>query len=315
MRNNKKVILVTGGAGFIGKHLCMHLCNNKNNYVICLDNLFSGQIENIIQLKSNCNFEFVRQDVCTPINLKIDEIYHLACPASPVYYQKQPVETIKTNVIGSLNVLELAYKNNAKVLLSSTSEVYGDPLQNPQDEKYWGNVNPVGIRSCYDEGKRCAETLFMDFHKQYNLKIKIARIFNTYGPNMRIDDGRVVSNFIVQALRKKNLTVYGSGNQKRSFCFIDDLVPGLVKLMDSDSNIYYPINLGNPESLKIVNLCKIIIKLTNSNSNIVFKKLPDDDPKLREPCIDLAKKVLDWKPKIKLNLGLLQTIKYFKQVL
>jgi len=307
-----KTILVTGGAGFIGSHLCKRLLN-ENHKVICLDNLFTGSLNNIESLISNNNFEFVNHDIIKPYYTDfIDEIYNLACPASPIHYQSNPIKTIKTCTIGVINMLGLAKKNNAKILQASTSEVYGDPKVHPQNEDYNGNVNPLGHRSCYDEGKRCAETLFMDYKREHNLNIKIVRIFNTYGPNMSKNDGRVVSNFITQALDGKDITVYGDGSQTRSFQFVDDLINGLIKMMNSD--FIGPINLGNPAELSMKDLASRIIKLTNSSSKIIYKKLPDDDPKRRRPDINLANSKLDWNPVIDLDTGIKKTINYFKTI-
>ena len=306
-----KTILVTGGAGFIGSHLCERLLTDDDK-VICLDNLFTGSLDNIEVLKSNINFEFVNHDITKPyFRDGIDEIYNLACPASPIHYQSNPIKTVKTCTIGVINMLGLAKKNNAKILQASTSEVYGDPDVHPQKEDYNGNVNTIGLRSCYDEGKRCAETLFMDYKREHNLNIKIVRIFNTYGPNMTKNDGRVVSNFILQALQNDNITIYGDGSQTRSFQFIDDLVEGLIKMMNSDS--VGPINLGNPIELSMTDLAYKVIKLTNSSSDIIYKKLPKDDPKRRKPDISLAKSTLDWSPVIDLETGLKKTINYFKK--
>ena len=306
-----KTILVTGGAGFIGSHLCERLLSD-NHKVICLDNLFTGSLDNIEVLKSNINFEFVNHDITKPYFRDcIDEIYNLACPASPIHYQSNPIKTVKTCTIGVINMLGLAKKNNAKILQASTSEVYGDPDVHPQKEDYNGNVNTLGFRSCYDEGKRCAETLFMDYKREHNLNIKIVRIFNTYGPNMTKNDGRVVSNFILQALQNDNITIYGDGSQTRSFQFIDDLVEGLIKMMNSDN--VGPINLGNPIELSMTDLAYKVIKLTNSSSDVIYKKLPKDDPKRRRPDISLAKSILDWSPVIDLETGLKRTINYFKQ--
>ena len=306
-----KTILVTGGAGFIGSHLCERLLIDDHK-VICLDNLFTGSLDNIEVLKSNINFEFVNHDITKPyFRDGIDEIYNLACPASPIHYQSNPIKTVKTCTIGVINMLGLAKKNNAKILQASTSEVYGDPDVHPQKEDYNGNVNTIGLRSCYDEGKRCAETLFMDYKREHNLNIKIVRIFNTYGPNMTKNDGRVVSNFILQALQNDNITIYGDGSQTRSFQFIDDLVEGLIKMMNSDS--VGPINLGNPIELSMTDLAYKVIKLTNSSSDIIYKKLPKDDPKRRKPDISLAKSTLDWSPVIDLETGLKKTINYFKK--
>ena len=305
----KKTILVTGGAGFIGSHLCKRLLN-ENHYVICLDNLFTGTLKNIEQFENINNFEFVNHDTTKPYYRdNIDEIYNLACPASPIHYQSNPIKTVKTCTIGVINMLGLAKKNNAKILQASTSEVYGDPEIHPQKEDYNGNVNTLGYRSCYDEGKRCAETLFMDYKREHNLNIRIVRIFNTYGPNMTKNDGRVVSNFILQALKGEDITVYGDGSQTRSFQFIDDLVNGLMKMMNSDS--VGPINLGNPIELSMKDLATMVIKLTNSSSNIIYKDLPEDDPKRRKPDISLAKSILDWSPVIDLETGLKKTINYF----
>jgi UDP-glucuronate decarboxylase len=309
-----KKIIVTGGSGFLGSHLCEHLIK-KNNYVICIDNLYSSNINNIKHLVKKKNFQFIKQDITLPFNFNADEIYNLACPASPIHYQNDPVKTIKTNVSGSLNVLDLAYETNAKVLLASTSEVYGDPLVHPQNETYWGNVNPIGVRSCYDEGKRCAETLFFDFFRQYNLKIKVTRIFNTYGPNMHINDGRVISNFVVQAIQNKPLTIYGNGEQTRSFCYVDDLINGLVKMMDSNDKITGPINLGNPYECQINYIAKKIIELSKSKSSIVNKPLPKDDPLKRKPDIRKARKLLNWEPVFSLEQGIINTINYFKNYL
>ena len=305
----KKTILVTGGAGFIGSHLCKRLLN-ENHYVICLDNLFTGTFKNIVELEKNNNFEFVNHDITKPYYRdNIDEIYNLACPASPIHYQSNPIKTVKTCTIGVINMLGLAKKNNAKILQASTSEVYGDPEIHPQNEDYNGNVNTLGYRSCYDEGKRCAETLFMDYKREHNLNIRIVRIFNTYGPNMTKNDGRVVSNFILQALNGKDITVYGDGSQTRSFQFIDDLVNGLIKMMNGNS--VGPINLGNPIELSMKDLATMVIKLTNSSSNIIYEDLPEDDPKRRRPDINLAKSILDWSPIIDLETGLKKTINYF----
>jgi UDP-glucuronate decarboxylase len=304
-----KTVLVTGGAGFIGSHLCKRLLN-ENHKVICLDNLFTGSLDNIDSFIGNNNFEFVNHDITKPYYRdNIDEIYNLACPASPIHYQSNPIKTVKTCTIGVINMLGLAKKNNAKILQASTSEVYGDPEIHPQKEDYNGNVNTLGYRSCYDEGKRCAETLFMDYRREHNLNIRIVRIFNTYGPNMTKNDGRVVSNFILQALKGEDITVYGDGSQTRSFQFIDDLVEGLLKMMNSDS--LGPINLGNPIELSMKDLAAMVIRLTNSSSKIIYNKLPEDDPKRRRPDINLAKSILDWSPIIDLETGLQKTINYF----
>ena len=306
-----KKILVTGGAGFIGSHLCKKLLEEGND-VLCLDNYFTGTKENISSLFKSPYFEVIRHDVCFPLYVEVDEIYNLACPASPIHYQHDPVQTTKTSVHGAINMLGLAKRINARILQASTSEIYGDPETHPQEENYWGNVNPIGPRSCYDEGKRCAETLFFDYYRQHNLDIKVVRIFNTYGPNMHPNDGRVVSNFIVQALTNQDITVYGNGDQTRSFCYIDDLISGIFKMMSSEEKFIGPVNLGNPVEFKIIDLAKTIIKLTNSKSNIVNKELPTDDPIRRKPNISLAKNVLDWEPSFNLEEGLKLTIDYFK---
>jgi UDP-glucuronate decarboxylase len=302
-------ILVTGGAGFLGSHLCKRLLNDGHE-VIALDNLFTGSKSNIQEHLTNPRFEFIRHDVTIPIFLEVDGIYNLACPASPVKYQIDPVQTMKTSVHGAINMLGLAKRTKSKILQSSTSEIYGDPKVSPQDEKYWGNVNPIGIRSCYDEGKRAAETLFNDYHRQYNVNTRIARIFNTYGPKMSATDGRVVSNFIVQALKGQDITIYGNGKQTRSFCYVDDLIDGLVKLFESE-NTNQPVNLGNPTPINMIDLANEIIKLTNSKSKIVFKDLPQDDPVDRLPDISVAQKILKWEPKIDRTTGLKMTINYF----
>tara|TARA_B100000700_G_scaffold9873_1_gene9875 strand:+ start:2883 stop:3815 length:933 start_codon:yes stop_codon:yes gene_type:complete len=307
-----KKILITGGAGFIGSHLCKKLLDEGND-VLCIDNYFTGCKENISSLFDNPYFEVIRHDICFPLYVEVDEIYNLACPASPIHYQHDPVQTTKTSVHGAINMLGLAKRINARILQASTSEVYGDPECHPQEESYWGNVNPIGPRSCYDEGKRCAETLFFDYHRQHQLDIKVVRIFNTYGPNMHPNDGRVVSNFIMQALQNIDITVYGDGSQTRSFCYIDDLVNGMVKMMNSSKNITGPINLGNPTEYKIVELANTIIKLTNSKSKIILKPLPTDDPLRRKPDISSAKKNIDWEPNVSLDDGLKQTIKYFQE--
>ena len=311
----KKTILVTGGAGFIGSHLCEKLIN-QGNRVICLDNFFTGSKKNIKHFLKNKDFELIRGDVTRPIRIKekIDEIYNLACPASPVHYQEDPVETVRTNVLGAINVLDLTKRVKARVFQASTSEIYGDPLEHPQKETYWGNVNCLSPRACYDEGKRCAETLFMDYYREYGADISIMRIHNTYGPKMALDDGRVVSNFIVQALENKPLTVYGRGQQTRSFMYIDDLVEAMVKLMNK-RNFIGPVNIGNPQEMKVIDLAKKIINLTNSRSQIVYNSLPQDDPQRRRPDIGLAKKVLNWQPQIDLDSGLNQTIEYFRQII
>jgi len=310
----KKRILVTGGAGFIGSHLCERLLASGHD-IICLDNFFTGQKANIAHLIGNPYFELVRHDVTFPYYVEVDEIYNLACPASPVKYQLDPVQTVKTSVHGAINMLGLAKRTNAKILQASTSEVYGDPEVHPQPEDYQGKVNPVGIRACYDEGKRCAETLFFDYHRQRHVKVKVARIFNTYGPRMHPNDGRVVSNFIVQALKGQDITIYGDGNQTRSFCYIDDLVDGLIRLMDSGDGLTGPVNLGNPREITIRELTTKIIDFTGSRSKIVFLPLPQNDPTRRQPAIDLARKELGWQPGVELEEGLAKTIDYFRGVL
>ena len=310
MKKNKK-ILIAGGAGFIGSHICEKLVL-QGNKVFCVDNLLTGKKDNIKHLLNTKNFKFIKKDINQKIFLNVDEIYNLACPASPPKYQKNPVETVKASVLGSINLLELAKKVNAKILQASTSEIYGNPKEHPQKETYNGNVNPIGIRSCYDEGKRCAETLFFDYHRQKKVKIKVARIFNTYGPKMDFFDGRVISNFIVQCIKNKNLTIHGKGKQTRSFCYIDDMVDALIKFMNLKSNFTGPLNLGNPYEINIFKIAKKIKKLTNSKSKIIFLNLPVDDPIKRKPDISLAKKKLKWKPKISLEIGIKKTIKYFK---
>ncbi len=307
-----KRILITGGAGFIGSHLSERLLNEGND-IICLDNFFTGSKDNIRHLIGNNRFELVRHDVINEYLAEVDEIYNLACPASPVHYQYNPIKTIKTSVMGIINMLGLAKRCKAKILQASTSEVYGDPKIHPQTESYWGNVNPIGLRSCYDEGKRCAETLMTDYHRQNNVDIRIARIFNTYGPRMALNDGRVVSNFIVQALKNEPITVYGDGSQTRAFCYVSDLVDALIKLMNCTYSL--PVNLGNPDEHTIIEFAKLIIELTNSKSEIVFKELPADDPVQREPNISLAKQILNWEPKIQLKEGLLKTIEYFDKII
>jgi UDP-glucuronate decarboxylase len=306
-------ILVSGGSGFIGSHLTENLLD-LGHEVIVLDNFYTGDKKNLAHLARNPNLEIIRHDVTVPISVDVDAIYHLACPASPVHYQKFPVETIKTNVLGSINMLDLANKLRIPILLSSTSEVYGDPNISPQVETYWGNVNPIGIRACYDEGKRASETLFFDYWRQFGVRIKVARIFNTFGPRMSENDGRVVSNFIVQALRNKPITIYGQGNQTRSFCFVSDLVDGLMKLTNSEETFTGPVNLGNPNEKSVKDLAELIIKLTKSKSEIVYESLPQDDPKQRKPDISLANKQLNWSPKIDLENGLLNTISYFQNI-
>lgn len=312
--SSRKKILVTGGAGFLGSHLCERLLNDGNE-VICVDNFFTGTKDNISPLLSNPFFEVIRHDVCFPLYVEVDEIYNLACPASPIHYQHDPVQTTKTSVHGAINMLGLAKRVNAKIFQASTSEVYGDPEVHPQTEDYWGRVNPVGIRSCYDEGKRCAETLFFDYYRQHNLRIKVARIFNTYGPRMHPNDGRVVSNFIMQALQNKPITIYGDGSQSRSFCYVDDLIEAFVRLMNSADNVTGPINTGNPNEFTIKELAEKVIDITGSKSKIEFEKLPSDDPKQRQPDITLAKKTLGWEPEISLEKGLPNTIDYFSNLL
>lgn len=309
-----KRILVTGGAGFLGSHLCERLLN-EGNEVICLDNYFTGRKRNIVHLMENPYFELVRHDVTHEYYAEVDEIYNLACPASPVHYQYNPIKTIKTSVMGAINMLGLAKRVKARILQASTSEVYGDPKVHPQDESYWGNVNPIGIRSCYDEGKRCAETLFMDYHNQNGVDIKIMRIFNTYGPNMNPDDGRVVSNFIVQALRGQDITIYGEGNQSRSFCYVDDLIDGMIRLMNSRKDFIGPCNIGNPYEFTIRELAEKVIEVTGSKSKLVFSELPKDDPMQRQPVIERARKELGWEPKVQLEAGLKRTITYFDDLM
>ena len=307
-----KRILITGGAGFIGSHLCKRLLDEGND-VICLDNFFTGSKENIINLLDNNRFELVRHDITKEYFIEVDEIYNLACPASPPHYQYNAIKTIKTSVLGMINMLGLAKRCKARILQASTSEVYGDPLIHPQIESYWGNVNPIGIRSCYDEGKRCAETLMMDYHRQNKVDIRIVRIFNTYGPNMDLNDGRVVSNFIVQALKNEDITIYGDGSQTRSFCYVDDLIDGMIKMMNNKKGFIGPVNLGNPSERTILDFAKLIIKLTNSSSKIIYKPLPSDDPSKRQPDISLAEKELNFKPKVDIEEGLIKTIEYFKK--
>lgn len=309
-----KTILVTGGAGFLGSHLCERLVS-QGHYVICVDNFYTGSKENVSNLLNNKKFELIRHDVTFPLYVEIDEIYNLACPASPVHYQYDPVQTTKTSVHGAINMLGLAKRNQAKIFQASTSEVYGDPVVHPQLESYWGNVNPIGVRSCYDEGKRCAETLFFDYWRQHNLRIKVARIFNTYGPRMHVNDGRVVSNFIIQALQNKPITIYGDGSQTRSFCYVDDLIDGFIKLMNSEDDFTGPVNLGNTSEFSIKTLAETVVNLVGSKSEIHYLALPQDDPKQRQPNIDLAKDILDWSPTITLNDGLIQTIRYFEEKL
>ncbi len=309
----RKQILVTGGAGFLGSHLCERLLNGGHE-VVCVDNFYTGQKANISSLAQNQYFEVMRHDICFPLYVEVDEIYNLACPASPIHYQFDPVQTTKTSVHGSINMLGLAKRVKAKILLASTSEVYGDPKVHPQPETYWGNVNPLGPRACYDEGKRCAETLFFDYYRQHQLKIKVARIFNTYGPRMYVNDGRVVSNFVIQALRGEDITIFGDGSQTRSFCYVDDLIDGLIKLMNSPDDFTGPVNLGNTAEYSVFELAETIIKLTGSRSRIAFKPSPEDDPRQRQPDIALAKEKLNWQPSVNLTEGLNKTITYFKQI-
>ncbi|MBR2198498.1 MAG: SDR family oxidoreductase [Fibrobacter sp.] len=304
--------LVTGGAGFLGSHLCERLLNDGHE-VLCLDNYFTGRLQNVSHLRDNRNFELIRHDVTEPILLEVDRIFNLACPASPVHYQFNPVKTIKTSVMGAINMLGLAKRVHARILQASTSEVYGDPAVHPQKEDYWGNVNPIGIRSCYDEGKRVAETLFMDYHRQNKVDIRIVRIFNTYGPRMLMNDGRVVSNFIVQALKGEDLTIYGDGTQTRSFCYVDDLIEAFVRMMNQEE-IIGPVNVGNPGEFTMLELAQAVLEQTGSKSKIVYQPLPGDDPKMRRPDISLAKKALGWEPKVELREGLQKTIEYFKAI-
>ena len=308
-----KRILVTGGAGFIGNHLCRRLLN-EGNHVICLDNFFTGLKKHIEDMLGNPNFELIEHDIVDPVDIKVDQIYNLACPASPPHYQYDPVKTMKTSVLGIINMLELAKKYNATLLHASTSEVYGNPLVHPQQETYWGNVNPIGIRSCYDEGKRAAETLMMDYHRQYGVDIRIIRIFNTYGPNMDPKDGRVVSNCIVQAINNQDITVYGDGSQTRSFCYVSDLVDGAIKMMNNDKKFIGPVNLGNPSERTVLNLAEIILEMTGSKSKITYKDLPSDDPIKRKPDITKAQEILGWEPKVDIKDGLAKTIEYFKSI-
>lgn len=308
-----KRILVTGGAGFLGSHLCERLLN-EGNEVVCVDNYFTGNKQNIIHLMKNPNFELIRHDVIQPIYLEVDEIYNLACPASPIHYQYNPIKTVKTSVMGAINMLGLAKRINAKILQASTSEIYGDPNLHPQPEEYWGNVNPIGLRSCYDEGKRCAETLFFDYHRQNKVKIKVIRIFNTYGPNMHPKDGRVVSNFIMQALHNEDITIYGNGEQTRSFCYCDDLIEAMIRMMNTDDSVTGPINIGNPNEFTIRQLAEMVIELTGSKSKIVYQPAVADDPTQRQPIIDKAKEILHWEPTVQLREGLLKTIDYFKKL-
>lgn len=316
MNTHNKRILVTGGAGFLGSHLCARLLEN-NNEVICADNLFSGSLNNLKNILQNPKFKFIKHDIIEPLNIgfDIDQIYNLACPASPIHYQIDPIKTTKTNVLGILNMLELASKTGAVLLQASTSEVYGDPEVHPQPESYRGSVNPNGIRSCYDEGKRVAESLCFDYYRQHNVKIKIIRIFNTFGPGMSVDDGRVVSNFIVQALKDQDITIYGNGTQTRSFCYIDDLIRGMIQLMESREAFTGPVNIGNPNEFTVTKLAELVVSLTNSKSKLIYKPLPQDDPLQRKPVIDLAQKELKWNPEVQLEEGLIKTIDYFRKVL
>lgn len=311
--SNRNRVLVTGGAGFLGSHLCERLLEIGNE-VVCLDNYYSGTKDNIEHLTNNPCFELIRHDITLPVHIEADEIYNLACPASPVHYQCDPIQTTKTSVIGAMNILGLAKRTKARVFQASTSEVYGDPIVHPQEESYWGNVNPIGIRSCYDEGKRCAESLLFDYNRQHNVKIKVARLFNTYGPRMHPNDGRVVSNFIVQALQNKPITVYGDGSQTRSFCYVDDLIDVMIKIMATDDDITGPMNIGNPKEFTILELAQSVIELTNSKSTIDFLPLPEDDPTQRQPDISLTTKNTQWVPKTELKEGLISTINYFKQL-
>lgn len=315
MRNvyGRKRVLVTGGAGFLGSHLVDRLLE-RGDEVLCVDNLFTGDKSNLDHLAGHPRFEFMRHDVCLPLYVEVDEIYNLACPASPIHYQHDPVQTTKTSVHGSINMLGLAKRLKCRIFQASTSEVYGDPTVHPQKEDYWGNVNPIGPRSCYDEGKRCAETLFFDYHRQHDLEVKVARIFNTYGPRMHAADGRVVSNFIVQALRGEDITIFGDGSQTRSFCYVDDLIEGFIRLMDSPADVTGPINLGNPGEFTIRQLAELIIEMVGSKSTLVERPLPQDDPMQRRPDISAAKQVLDWEPTVQLKDGLARTIEYFRGV-
>ncbi|MBW8317228.1 MAG: UDP-glucuronic acid decarboxylase family protein [Hydrogenophaga sp.] len=312
--SNRKRVMITGGAGFLGSHLCERLLNEGND-VLCVDNFYSGTKDNVAHLVNNPHFELMRHDVTFPLYVEVDEIYNLACPASPIHYQRDPVQTTKTSVHGAINVLGLAKRTGARIFQASTSEVYGDPEVHPQEESYWGRVNPIGIRSCYDEGKRCAETLFFDYHRQHRVKIKVARIFNTYGPRMHPNDGRVVSNFIVQALRGEDITIYGDGSQTRSFCYADDLIEGFVRLMASSDSVTGPINLGNPVEFTIKELAEAVLTKVGGRSRLVFKPLPQDDPRQRRPDIARAQAELGWEPRVQLDAGLEKTIHYFKQFL
>ncbi len=311
---HRKRILITGGAGFLGSHLCERLLKEGND-VICLDNFFTGSKDNIIHLMDDHHFELLRHDVVNPLFIEVDEIYNLACPASPPHYQYNPIKTNKTSVMGAINMLGLAKRVKGRILQASTSEVYGDPAVHPQTEDYWGNVNPIGVRSCYDEGKRCAETLFFDYHREHKLRIKVVRIFNTYGPRMHPHDGRVVSNFIIQALKGEDITIYGEGLQTRSFCYVDEMVDGFIRMMATDDSVTGPVNLGNPGEFTIRELAEKIVDMTGSGSKLVFKPLPSDDPKQRQPDITLAKKTLGWEPKIRLEEGLVKTITWFDDLI
>jgi len=313
-RYSGKRILITGGAGFLGSHVCEKLLA-QGNEIVCADNLYTSRRANIGHLLPNPNFEFLRHDICFPLYVEVDEIYNLACPASPIHYQHDPVQTTKTSVHGAINMLGLAKRLKVKILQASTSEIYGDPEMHPQNEAYWGNVNPIGLRACYDEGKRCAETLFFDYSRQHRLKIKVARIFNTFGPRMHPNDGRVVGNFIIQALKNRKITIFGKGTQTRSFCYVDDMTEGLIKLMESPDDLRGPVNLGNPNEIRIIDLAKKIIELTGARSKIAFEPLPPDDPIQRKPDISLARKLLNWTPKIALEEGLRETIEYFDNLL
>ena len=308
-----KKILVTGGAGFLGSWLCDRLVE-QGHHVLCVDNYFTGSKMNIVHLLDHRNFEIIRQDVCFPLYVEVDEIYNLACPASPKYYQLDPIQTAKTSFLGAYNLLGLAKRTGAKILQASTSEIYGDPQVHPQTEAYWGNVNPIGVRSCYDEGKRAAETLFFDYHRQHDVRIKVMRIFNTYGPRMAADDGRVVSNFIVQALRNEPITIYGAGDQTRSFCYVNDTVEAMIRLMNTDDTVTGPVNVGNPGEFTMLELAEKILKFTKSDSTLVYKDLPGDDPKQRRPDISVAKSLLDWSPEMDVDEGLKRTIRYFEGV-
>jgi UDP-glucuronate decarboxylase len=312
--NNRKRVLVTGGAGFLGSHLCGRLVSDGHD-VLCVDNFFTGTKENIAHLVGHPRFELLRHDITFPLYVEVDEIYNLACPAAPTHYQHDPVQTTKTSVIGAINMLGLAKRTGARILQASTSEVYGDPKEHPQTEGYWGNVNPIGIRACYDEGKRCAETLFFDYWRQHKLRIKVARIFNTYGPRMHANDGRVVSNFIVQGLRGDQLTIYGDGSQTRSFCYVDDMVNGLIALMGSDDDLIGPVNLGNPVEFSMLELAEKVRLMTGGLSDLAFKPLPGDDPKQRQPDVTLARAKLGWNPMVQLDFGLVETIRYFREAL